>query len=132
MSVRLRISKIDEAIRIFRAMRADLTPIVSEGLRFLAEFGLERAQYYSPVRTGYMRQNMQLFQQGELMYVVFSEAYYSYWVEFGHLSLSGYFVPGQFFFTHALADCVNMVGEGELANYIASGINNAILSQVTT
>lgn len=123
MSIKIKINRLEETLRYLKALHQDTSPAIAAALEILAQFGLERGQLYSPVRTGFMKSNMQYYQEGELTYVVISEAYYSWWVEFGHLTIAGTFVSGQFFFTHALEDCQSLIENGEFAGYVLAELN---------
>lgn len=107
-------------LNTLRALREDTTPAVELALQYLSEFGLLRAQAYAPVRTGFMRDNIQAYQEGDMQWIVISEAYYSFWVEYGHLTVAGTFVPGQFFFTHAYNDCQALIEDGGLVSVVAA------------
>lgn len=76
--------------------------------REAAQFMAARAVLYAPVDTGHLAYNIHVQELGSgLGFRVVSTAFYSPYVEFGHLSTGGTWVAPNPFLRRALADTVD-------------------------
>jgi len=78
-------------------------------LEVYAEKIRRRARQYSPVRTGRLRESIQVEKLGFMKYAIGSKLYYSIFVEKGHRIVAwghdtGKFKPGVYFLKRALDD----------------------------
>lgn len=62
-------------------------------VRAMGNKAFKYAKYSAPVLSGFLQSNIDYQETGEIEVMVISNAYYSFWVEFGHLTKAGTFVP---------------------------------------
>jgi len=96
MSVR-NLFNVDLIRRIFVQAADDIA-------RQAAEYCLARYREYAPVDTGFMVNSAKVVPMGEGRYRVVVEAPYAAYVEFGHLTPAGSWVPPNPALTLAMAD----------------------------
>lgn len=72
-----------------------------------AEYLGQRAVDYAPVDTMFLAQNIKVYAgTGDIAAEVISHAYYSQWVEFGHMTPGGTWVAPRPYMRMAMADTV--------------------------
>lgn len=87
-------------------VRQLFTRAADDVARRAAEYCLGRYRAYAPVDTGFMAGSARVVKVGERRYRVVVGAGYSQWVEFGHLTPTGTWVPPNPALRKAMADTV--------------------------
>lgn len=126
MQMDIQFQGLDVAQRAVQNMSDNMGQTVDAAVEGMANLIYGITQDLAPVDTGYLVEHIVVIEVAELVRAVVSEAEYSYFVEFGHLTRSGSFVPGQYYMTRSLLAALELASEGELGAMIAEQISFSI------
>lgn len=114
------LTSLDQAVTALENVR-DTVPV--QVLWTVSSYALSRVIQKTPVDTGLLRANWNpygntlsyvktrpIVKNGNMLTLtIVNPTFYASWVEFGHRTVSGGFVPGQYFATNALAEAESSV-----------------------
>lgn len=104
------------------AVKSHLLAKADETKKALAELIAERAYQLCPKDSGFLSSTIGVIESniGD-SYVVTVRAHYAYYVEFGHKSVAGGWVPGAYFMTRAITEAEAAFPEIAQRTFIADG-----------
>jgi len=100
LNLSLTVDGLPELIKKLNTTEAEMVPELNKALDVSAQATLSRLQTNTPVDTGNLRSSERITNPAPLLANVgpdSSKAPYAYYVEVGHHTRSGSWVPGQFF-----------------------------------
>jgi hypothetical protein len=104
------------------AVKSHLFAQADEAKKALAELIAERAHQLCPRDTGFLSSTIGVIESnmGDA-YIVTVRAHYAYYVEFGHKSVAGNWVPGAYFMTRAMVEAEAAFPEIVQRFFVAEG-----------
>jgi hypothetical protein len=122
MSVKMTLKGYQETLDALRRFNMRSPDIFAKAIQFLAEAADTASYIDTPVRTGFLRDSRIVEQRDALSWALTWTAYYACWVNNGHLSRSGTWVPGRFFAEQTLQDVSGLIASAEFLGVISAEI----------
>jgi len=115
LSIKVEIDGLDEALATLDLLESEgfMLSITDAPLDVVVADGFVYLQNIAPVDTGYLRSQLIPEKPDEFTHTITSRAPYSYFVEVGHLTRSGSFVPGQFFMLRTRDHIIGTINSSE-------------------
>lgn len=101
--------------------------LVDEAVAYVAEEAELEAKARAPVRTGYLRENIETEKIADAYYTVTSHAWYSIFQEFGFQHYRDGFIPGKFFMTMGMERGLAALKEGGLDEMLNTAVTAAVV-----